>query len=375
MRSLTRPDCERKLLMLAPAPSAAGPIPRLARWLAAGLQEHGWTADVLPWGSASPSGSLAKRADGRVQQLQAIVRETHRVRYDAVLVHTAHDWRAVIRDTPLVEVVRHRLPVVVMFHGSLAPGFGRDRHSLAETGLRRVARRADALLVLSEDERTQWLTLDARLTVKVVRNCFRPSVLAVTPVVRTVQAPVQLLYVGRLVEQKGVLEVIRAAATVHRRRDCALTIAGSGPAESAARRAAVEWGIEGAVRFVGFVGGDDLQELYASSDVLLLPTWWREGFPTVLLEAMSAGLPLIVSPVGGIPDQLEDGVNAVFVPPHDPEKLAAAILDLVDDHELMRRMSLANRLKIQEYRPEVVAADYAEVLAWVARRRNASSDH
>jgi len=328
---------------------------------------------VLPWGSASPSGPLAARAYDRVQQLQAIARETRRVQYDAALVHTAHDWRAVIRDTPLMAVVRRRLPVVVMFHGSLALGFGRDSRGLAETGLCRVARRADAILVLSEDERTEWLSLDPRLTVKAVRNCFRPAMTGSTPVDRAMQATVRLLYVGRLIEQKGVLDVIRAAALVHRRRECVLTIAGSGPAEAAARRTAAEWGIEGAVRFAGFVGGDDLRELYTSGDILLLPSW-QEGFPTVLLEAMSAGLPLIVSPVGGIPDQLQDGVNAIFVPPHNPEKLAAAIFDLVDDDGLMRRMSLANRLKIQEYRPEVVAADYADVLECVVERRNALSD-
>ena len=123
-----------------------------------------------------------------------------------------------------------------------------------------------------------------------------------------------------------------------------------------------------AVRFAGSLSQSELRSLYSSSDVLILPTSWREGFPTVLLEAMNAGLAIVVTPVAGVPDQLEDGVNALFTPAHDPVRLAELVCELIRDDALYARIAQANLRKISEYAPENVALDYDHILSSVIKQ-------
>lgn len=295
--------------------------------------------------------------------------ETRRSDYSAVLIHTAHDQKAVLRDVPLIEMLRRKnVALATMFHGSLPDGFGRCRRSTAGLGLRHIAHRSDAILVLSEQERLEWLTLDGELSVHVVRNAFRPSAPEMERPWTHVHHPVRLLHVARLIREKGVLDAIAALAIIRREHDCTLTIAGSGPAEAAARQVTARLGLETAVTFAGFLDGADLHSLYRSSDIFIFPTTWREGFPTVLLEAMDAGLPIVVTPVAGIPDQLQNGVNALFVSARDPLGLAESIRTLITDASLFERMASANRRKIAEYRPEAVAVEYSGILESIVAR-------
>jgi glycosyltransferase involved in cell wall biosynthesis len=355
--------------------SAAGPIARLAVLLGEGLQTHGWAVRHLAWGSGGEGERGLSRVSTRLGQLWALERAVATSKSEVVLVHTAHDWKAILRDIPLIEILRlQRRAVVVMFHGSLREDFGR-RSSLVDLALRHIARRSDAILVLSRHERDQWHALDPGVSAHVVRNSFRRSGDHAHAHARQVHDPARLLFVGRLIPEKGVLDVIEALAIVRRERGCALTIAGAGPKELAARDAAARLGLNEAVRFAGFLSQSELRSLYSRSDILVLPTSWKEGFPTVLLEAMDAGLALVVSPVAGVPDQLEDRVNALFTPAHNPARLAELVQELICDKSLYAQMADANLRKISEYSPEDVAAAYGEVLSAVVNGRRRSKRH
>jgi glycosyltransferase involved in cell wall biosynthesis len=97
-----------------------------------------------------------------------------------------------------------------------------------------------------------------------------------------------------------------------------------------------------------------------------LPTSLPEGFPTAILEAMSAGLPLVTTASRGPADHLVDGQNALFVPAHDPPALARALIRLLRDDRLRREMGDANREKVREFDPDVVAVEYRTALERIA---------
>jgi glycosyltransferase involved in cell wall biosynthesis len=104
----------------------------------------------------------------------------------------------------------------------------------------------------------------------------------------------------------------------------------------------------------------ELAPLYAEADVFAFPTW-REGFPNVVLEAMAAGLPLVATPVGAIPDVVREGDEALLVPARDPDALAAALQRLVSDAALRRAMGARARERALSFSRERVLEQLAGI--------------
>jgi glycosyltransferase involved in cell wall biosynthesis len=134
---------------------------------------------------------------------------------------------------------------------------------------------------------------------------------------------------ARLSRQKGLDVLLDAMALLVRERpDARLSIAGGGPLEVELRMHARRLGLDGHVRFEGWV--PDGRALLADWDVFVLPSRW-EGMPLALLEARAAGLPSVATDVGGAREIIRDGEDGWVVPTEDPASLAAALLDLADD--------------------------------------------
>jgi glycosyltransferase involved in cell wall biosynthesis len=104
--------------------------------------------------------------------------------------------------------------------------------------------------------------------------------------------------------------------------------------------------------------------LLNNADVFGLPTRHREGLPYALLESMAARTPVVICPVGAIPDVMQDGVHGIFVPPGDVGALRDAILRLDQDRALLRRMGKACRERVQaHYSLDRLSADFQAVYA------------
>jgi len=119
-----------------------------------------------------------------------------------------------------------------------------------------------------------------------------------------------------------------------------LIFIGQGPLRTEAERVAQKEGLEGKVVFLG--EREDVPALLAASDIFLLSSR-HEGLPLTVIEAMLAGLPVVSSRVGGVPELVEEGVTGFLVPPGDPPALARALERLVADPDLGRRMGAAGR--------------------------------
>ena len=171
-----------------------------------------------------------------------------------------------------------------------------------------------------------------------------------------------VLCVGRLSHEKGHAYLIRAARAWRGR--ARLVIAGEGPDRPRLERLAHEAGCAGSVVFAGLTSS--VAPFYAMADVFVLPSL-SEGSPNVLLEAMAAGLPIVATEAGGIPEIAVDGVTALLVPPRDVAALACAVNALLEDRSRSARLaaaakSTAARRYTPERRAAVLAAVYAKVL-------------
>lgn len=155
-------------------------------------------------------------------------------------------------------------------------------------------------------------------------------------------APLRLLVLANLSERKGISTLLRACHLLAKRGlKFRLTIGGGGDIEGYSRLAK-ELDVAEQCQFVGWVSREDAHAYVRSHDVLLLPST-HEGLPMVILEALSARLPVITTAVGSIPEVLSHGETASFVPVNQPDALADAIETLARTPDLYTRLSEQGR--------------------------------
>ena len=162
-----------------------------------------------------------------------------------------------------------------------------------------------------------------------------------------------VLFVGRLVERKGVRYLIDAVQRLPFARRARLVIIGDGPERQSLEEHVRRNGLEGHVEIRGRVSDPALRQAYADASVFVLPAIVdaqgdTEGLGVVLLEAMSYGVPVVASDLGGITDIVTDGESGLLVPPADAPALAAALERLAVDTTLVERLREAGRRLVQE---------------------------
>ncbi|WP_112238699.1 glycosyltransferase [Kribbella monticola] len=171
----------------------------------------------------------------------------------------------------------------------------------------------------------------------------------------------RILSLGRLVERKGVDTVIAALAEVP---GAELVVAGgpvvafdNDPEVRRLRAEADRLGVADRVRFIGPVARDDVAGLMLSADVVACTPWY-EPFGIVPLEAMACARPVVGAAVGGLLDTVVDGVTGLLVPPRDPDRLAAALRDLLADPGRRERLGRAGAARVRRHYtwPRVAAA-------------------
>lgn len=152
---------------------------------------------------------------------------------------------------------------------------------------------------------------------------------------------------GRLVELKGIEYLVRAAAALRSEFPALrVEIAGSGPQREKLEEAVVRVGLKEQVRFLGWI--DDISSVLPRWDVFVMPSL-EEGFPIAALDAMAAGLPVVATSVGGVPELLEDGKSGWLVPSRDVEALASRLHLLIGNPELRRSMGTAGYARVRDH--------------------------
>jgi glycosyltransferase involved in cell wall biosynthesis len=183
--------------------------------------------------------------------------------------------------------------------------------------------------------------------------------------------PVRLLYAGGLRPGKGLETLLEAGKALRQSgRDAVLDLAGDGPLREFLADQAGAMGIAEHVNFRGtLVMGPELNDCYNAADIFVLPSV-SEGSPRAVLEALAHSLPVVATPVGNIPEMLDDGRCGVLVPVGDAAALAAGISRIIDDQEF-RKTCIAEGFRFaQAHSMEAFAGRVAETIRrLVAQRR------
>jgi glycosyltransferase involved in cell wall biosynthesis len=362
-----------RILMLVQHTSISGPVPKHTPHLVAALRSLGCTVVTHPWGRQRGDERLPARVARGLRQVRSVRHALAGEEFDVAVVKTSHDWRTLVRDLAVVLAIRGRCrPIVLQLHGSQSSALvksGRWAFKLATALLLTLI---DGVMVLSTEEQVEWRAFRGRPPVFTVKNPYlRSSNGAERSQYRSPEDAHRVLFVGRLLEEKGIFDLIEAFAAVVKQMPCRLVFVGRGEDDRRLRARIHRLGLNDHVAVKGYLEGADLSRAYAEATLFTLPTSWHEGFPTVLAEAMDAGLPIITTRIRGAADHLVEGEHALFVEPRDVEALVSAMLTLLRDAALRTRMGSANRQRVGIFEPATVGAEYLEVLRSVVLGRAA----
>jgi glycosyltransferase involved in cell wall biosynthesis len=254
-------------------------------------------------------------------------------------------WTNAVKSHFLVRLAGlHRRAVWVAFHHGYTATDWRDRlYSQCDRWSPRAARRVVTVCQAFADALETRRILAGRIRIQPipVRLSNPPSRETVEALRRELQiAPGErvLLHVGRLSAEKGQAELIHAVAEIRRLEPglpLKLLIAGAGPELHRLQALSCRLEIQDAVRFLGHQ--DQVRPLYSLADVFVLPSH-TEGSPNVILEALEAGVAVVATAVGGVPEMVADEENALLVEPRNVNALAKALLRAIYDEALRDRL-------------------------------------
>ncbi len=273
---------------------------------------------------------------------------------------------------------RHRCLVVHTFHGHVMERYFNRIGSAAVRAIERtLAHATDLLITLSARQRQdiveRFAIAPPRKVVVVPLGLDLDGLLALDgrrpddkERVGFEAADVVFGYIGRFVPIKDLDTLLRAFARVSAAFDRArLLMVGDGECRASLEVLAGSLGVADQVRFVGWQSS--LPRVYGAVDVAVLSSL-NEGTPVAIIEAMAAGIPVVATSVGGVPDVVHDGLTGTLVPARSPERLAAAMRALAEDPGLRQRLGEAARLDARDRfgakrLVSTVAALYVEELA------------
>jgi glycosyltransferase involved in cell wall biosynthesis len=356
--------------MLSSSSNVRGPIPGLTSILAEALRSLGCVVVYEPWGRHNDYESLYQKIMGRGGDIVHLRSRLIRERFDVAVVHTSLDWRTLSRDLALLLAIRRRCHrIVLQFHGGQSDLLVRPGHVIFKLASYLLAHLFDGAMLLSSQEQRDWQEFYPAGKFFQVNNPFVSTKAAPPgpcPWSLPPGVPV-LLFVGRLIREKGIFELLEAVNYIKQQMPVHLLLVGDGPAVQKAKDLIKELNLTNEVTLTGYLRWERLSRAYQLADLFVLPSYF-EGFPTVISEAMNTGLPIITTRLRGMADHLEEGVNAVFVPPRAPVSLANAVIRLLADSEKCTAMSRANQEKVKDFAPERVGGQYLEVLRQIVTR-------
>ncbi len=380
---------------------------RHAAILDAGLRRRGFETLVVYGTSAAEEGSLEGLVVGRAlpalplpelgrrispwsdaRALIRLVRLVFRERPDIVHTHTAKAGtlgRLAALAYNVTRRRRQRCLVVHTFHGHVLTGyFGWSGNLAVRSVERMLAKITDRIVTISVSQQTdiadRFAIASPRKTVVV------PLGLELEPFLK-LSGPepdakrrwsfdadaVVFAYVGRFVPIKGLDALLEAFASAARSSPrLRLLMVGDGELRPFLEAQAKSLGVDTAVRFTGWQS--DLPSIYAAADAVVLNSL-NEGTPVAAIEAMAAGLPVIATSVGGVPDLVQDGRNGLLVPPRQADRMARAMLALAGDPTLRKRLGTTARLDVRErYAAERLVSEIAELYRNALRVKRRTAD-
>ena len=282
---------------------------------------------------------------------------------DIVYIHVAERGSAFRQAMTTAIAFLLQKPVILHSHSADFHTFYANLPQIIQVGLSQIFRKSTRFIVLSHSWKNfyiEQLGLAAERII-VLPNPVKFPNQALQP---DHSGKVNFLFLGKIGERKGAFDLISAfsAIPVAQRQNAELVIAGDGEG-TRARQIIEQLNLTQSIRILDWVNEQQRDELLAKANVFVLPSY-NEGLPMALLEAMSWGLPVITTPVGGIPELISTTKNGLLVTPGKIEQLSAAIQSLIESENLRSSLGNAGRESVRPFE----VSEYCDQLADIFKK-------
>ncbi len=253
------------------------------------------------------------------------------------------------------------IPYAIYFGGSDIPNANPSRYKkiypFLTPLLKMIWRRAEFRTVCSRELVRLGIKADPKTSFLMIPNGVETE--RFKPLDRPANAKVKILFIGRLIPRKGFQSVVRA---LPRLRELAenpfeVEVVGTGSSQPELDVLASKLGVSDLIKYVGSVPYGQLEKSYQYSDIFVL-TSLSEGMPSVILEAMGCGLPIVASDVGGNNEIVMEGENGFLIKGDDLEKVAQRLASVINDEHLRKKMGGHSRELALQYDWSSIMARY-----------------
>ncbi len=284
---------------------------------------------------------------------------------DVVHLNPSLGWSALIRDFTFLKLAKKNgVPALFFIHGWNEKLFSAiSSNGILKRYFHKNISYADAIVVLSKDFKYKLTKMNIpeerifQFTTMVDTNIYHAKE-------RKLSKPYQVLFCARMDEKKGSFELMEAIPTIlDSMEDLMFIFIGKGDVLDELKGKVTD-DFRKHVKILGFVEEKEKIKIFNRSHIFVYPSYYGEGFPTVILEAMASGMPVITTPVGGLLEAIRDGKQGRVlrsVPPN-PEEIANLILELVSNPDALQKMSKNNRLEtIEKYDVMIITKKICDI--------------
>ncbi|OQY97667.1 MAG: glycosyltransferase [Candidatus Brocadia sp. UTAMX2] len=276
------------------------------------------------------------------------VKELRCREYDVVHINPSLDFKSVIRDGVFILLSKYyKIKIVVFFHGWLKT-FEQKIIKLRTLWLfRKIYDNVDIFIVLATEFRNTLLKWGFKQPIYIETTAVDDGLVREFDIQTTIKKRMdidtfRILFLARIIKEKGIYETIDAINMLHNKYPkLELVVAGDGEEIQHVKDYVKAKNVSNVV-FTGYVKGKTKRKYLEESCVYCFPTYYREGIPISVLEAMVFGLPVITRPVGGIVDFFEQDKNGFITESKDPTDIANYIEKLYLNKDLYKKISFYN---------------------------------
>lgn len=337
-----------------------------------GFTDLGYTCKPVPYGRNDQSAGKVNKLWGVVVKAFNIVKELYAFKPDYLYLNSRFEPVGTTRDFITVLIIKlfylQKVKIVIKTHGSDISVLQQQSFFYRRVMIPYLRHQVDAWFFLSSEEKELVRQYDAGLARKIfiTANIVDPgrsvASLAFREKYALDESKFKILFVGRIVKEKGVFSLLQSIPLLSCKDDCQVIFVGDGPDMEKLKKQAEALKIMKYVRFPGFIPDHECDHFYANADILAFPTFFNEGFPMALFKSIAAGLPVITTRIRAAKDHLTSPDNVLWVDGESAESVAAAINTLYHDHALRKAMSDNNRQIAMKFTRRQVCAGMHEVM-------------
>jgi len=352
---------KKKILLVGPSLSLRGGVAHHMRTLLSSPLNQNYEIFYFRVGS-DYNDNLLKIIMKSISTPLRFLRKLWTVKPDIVHFNPSFDQKSLLRDMILLMSCKlFDYSSLFQFHGGNLSRLMKNNRLPFYVKL--VLKWATHCVVLTETQKQPLLSCISKDKITIIPNMVDTSLF----IGKNKRTNYIILFMSRIDIAKGVYEVIQAIPEViNEFPQTRFIFAGEGPDKTKLELLCCTNGLIKQVKFLGYIDDEQKVNFLAQGDIFLFPSHLCEGIPYSLLEAMAAGLPVITTPVGAIPEIIKDGKHGILVPPERPEKLAESIIRLLKNKRLRVKMAKYNRNTAElKYDIKIVCEKFRQLYEYV----------